>query len=187
MYAGKNPSALRSMDCLRKSLLRLLREQSYTRITIKDICAGADLSRQTFYQMFDSKDEVMQFHFSTLFAEFSSECGDFQCISVSDLACRFFQFFYRHQDFVGVLIKNNMTYMLEQQFERYLRQIDLFREINEQERHPDYSLSFVAGALTQLLSHWFQCGFDLSAREAGQLTEQLLKGNVFRAEDVGSA
>ena len=81
MYTGKNPSALRSKDWLRKALLQLLEEQKYTQITIKEICVRADLSRQNFYQMFDSKDEVMEYHFMILFGEFSKECGDFRnCI-----------------------------------------------------------------------------------------------------------
>lgn len=181
MYTGKNPSALRSKDWLREALLQLLEERKYAQITIKELCARADLSRQTFYQMFDSKDEVMEYHFMTLFQGFSKECGDFGSISISGLTCRFFQFFYRHRRFVEELIENNMTYILERQFERYLRQIALFRTINDREQHPDYSLAYVAGALTQILIHWFQCGFDLSAKEAGDLTDQMLTGAVFRA------
>lgn len=182
MYTGKNPSALRSKDWLRNALLQLLEEQNYAQVTIKEICARADLSRQTFYQMFDSKDEVMEYHFMTLFREFSKECGDFESISISSLTCRFFQFFYRHRRFVEELIENNMAYILEQQFERYLRQITLFQTINDREQHPDYSLAYVAGALTQILIHWFQCGFDLSAEEAGEMTERMLTGMVFHSE-----
>ena len=182
MYTGKNPSALRSKDWLRKALLQLLEEQKYTQITIKEICARADLSRQTFYQMFDSKDEVMEYHFMILFGEFSKECGDFESISISELTCRFFQFFYQHRRFVDELIENNMTYILEQQFERYLHQIALFQAINDREKHPDYSLAYVAGALTQILTHWFQCGFNVSAEEAGSMTEQMLTGAVFHSE-----
>jgi len=182
MYTGENPTALRSREWLREALLRLLEEQRYTQITIKDICAKADLSRQTFYQIFDSKDEIMEYHFMTLFREFSEECGDIQRVSLSDLTCCFFRFFYRHRRFVEVLIENNMTYILEQQFEHYLGEIALFRTINDREKHPDYSRSFVAGALTQVLTHWFQCGFDLSAGEAGYLMEQMLSGAVFHPE-----
>lgn len=182
MYTGKNPSALRSKDWLRKALLQLLEEQNYTQITVKEICTRADLSRQTFYQMFDSKDEVMEYHFMTLFQEFSKECGHFEFISISDLTCRFFQFFHRHRRFVDELIKSNMTYILERQFEHYLRQITLFRMINDTEKHPDYSLAYVAGALTQILIHWFQCDFNVSAEEAGAMTEQMLTGMAFHAE-----
>ncbi|MBD5085449.1 MAG: TetR/AcrR family transcriptional regulator [Clostridiales bacterium] len=179
MYTGKNPSALRSKDWLRKALLQLLAERKYTQITIKEICAKADLSRQTFYQMFDSKDEVMEYHFMTLFQEFSQNCNDFEHITISDITCQFFQFFYQHRKFVKELIENNMTYILEQQFEIYLRQIALFRSLNDKETHPDYSLAYIAGALTQILIHWFQCGFDLSAEEAGNMTEQMMTGAVF--------
>ena len=71
MYSGNNPSALRSMEWLRQALLQLLDEKKYSQLTIKEICRRADLSRQTFYQIFDSKDEIMQYHFSILFQEFT--------------------------------------------------------------------------------------------------------------------
>ena len=67
MYTGNNPSALRSKEWLRKALLQLLTEKKYSQIHIKDICERATLSRQTFYQMFSSKDEIMEYHFSILF------------------------------------------------------------------------------------------------------------------------
>ena len=49
MYDGNNPTALHSMKGLADALLFLMEEQDYSRITVKDICNKADLSRQTFY------------------------------------------------------------------------------------------------------------------------------------------
>ena len=77
MYCGKNPSALKSREWIRKAMLELLKERKYAQITIKDICKKADLSRQTFYQIYDSKDEVMEYHFKELFLEFKEQCSDF--------------------------------------------------------------------------------------------------------------
>ena len=183
MYTGKNPSALHSRDWLCTSLLQLLGTKKYEQITVKEICEKAGLSRQTFYQIFVSKDEIIGYYFSTLFEQFSKECDDLQHISISELGCIFFQFFYQHRDFVGKLLDSNMSYLLGQQFEIYLRQIPIFQAINHLKEHPDYSLAFVAGALTQTLTHWFRCEFDLSAAEVGHLTEHLLTGAAFHSEN----
>ena len=38
-----------------------MKENDYSKISIKDICGAAGLSRQTFYQFFNSKDDVIRF------------------------------------------------------------------------------------------------------------------------------
>lgn len=176
MYTGNNPSALRSMEWIRNALLHLLEQEKYDRITIKEICQQADLSRQTFYQIFSSKEEVIQYHFSTLFHAFEQERDSIQNDTIPQIAHHFFSFFYEHQDFIHILIANNLTFLLEQQFEVYLRKIDLFRNINDKEPHGDYTTAYIAGALTQVLIHWFQHSFDLSVDALSRLVTETLTG-----------
>lgn len=176
MYTGSNPSALRSKEWIRIALLRLLEEERYDRITIKEICQQADLSRQTFYQMFSSKEEVIQYHFSILFHEFEKQCSASQNNTLYNIVQHFFSFFYEQRDFVQILITNHLIFLLEQQFEVYLRQIDLFRNINDKEPHGDYTTAYVAGALTQVLIHWFKHSFDLSIAEVSQLVTETITG-----------
>lgn len=176
MYTGSNPSALRSMEWIRTALLRMLEQEKYDCITIKEICQQADLSRQTFYQMFSSKDEVIQYHFSTLFHEFEKKCGSSQNDTLSNIARHFFSFFYEQRDFVQILITNHLAFLLEQQFEVYLRKITLFRDINDKELHGDYTTAYIAGALTQVLIHWFKHSFDLSVDELSRLVTETITG-----------
>lgn len=61
MYQGNNATALRSQEWLCESLAKLMGVQPYASITIGAICKHADLSRQTFYNVFDSKEEVLRF------------------------------------------------------------------------------------------------------------------------------
>ena len=181
MYQGTNPSALRSREWITEALLALLEKEKYAQITVKDICRKAELSRQTFYQIFASKDEVLEYRFGALFAQFRAKCGNFSGISLRALACGFFAFFAEHQDFARVLIANHMSYLFEREFERYLPEIDLFRQINETEAHPDYSVCYVAGALSQMLIHWYEKDMDLPVEQMGALTEDIISGRIFAA------
>lgn len=54
MYNGKNPTAIQSREWLIQTLLSMMNEMPYSKITIKEICHRADLSRQTFYNFFNS-------------------------------------------------------------------------------------------------------------------------------------
>lgn len=180
MYSGNNPSARRSMEWLKNSLLQLLEEKKYSDITIKEICRRADLSRQTFYQIFDSKEEVMQYHFSILFQEFTKECESFRDLTIFSIAYHFFQFFYAHRKFIEILISNNLIFLLEQQFEIYLQKIDLFLIFTNHDAHPDYTAAYLAGALTQILIHWFGHSFEPGVEELSSLTESIITGQQFR-------
>lgn len=176
MYTGNNPSALRSMEWIRSALLQLLEQEKYEHITIKEICRQADLSRQTFYQIFSSKEEVIQYHFSTLFRAFEKGSSSVQNDTIPHITHHFFSFFYENRDFIQILVTNNLTFLLEQQFEVYLRKIALFRNINDKELHGDYTTAYIAGALTQVLIHWFKRSFDLSINELSKLVTETITG-----------
>lgn len=179
MYHGTNPSALRSRACITEALLTLLKKERYTDITIKNICREADLSRQTFYQIFESKDEVIEYLFSNLFSEFEEQCNYFLDMTLSKLCCSFFEFFQEHENFISILIDNNMAYLLEQEFEHYLPKIELFKKINDTEAYPDYSVCYMAGALSQILIHWYKNGMNIPVEVIGNMTENMASGKIF--------
>lgn len=184
MYTGTNPSALRSKEWLCGALLELLEEKPYAKITVKEICEKADLSRQTFYQMFDSKNEVIEYFFLTLFEDFSKECSNFQHISMTELTCQFFQFFYEQRKFIQIMLENHLAHIIEEQFEVYLSQMEFFQILNAREPLPDYSLAYTAGALTMLLTHWFRTGFSVPVEKVALQTEWLLVGDAFDMETL---
>ncbi|MDD2979945.1 MAG: TetR/AcrR family transcriptional regulator C-terminal domain-containing protein [Hespellia sp.] len=178
MYQGNNPSAIKSREWIREALIRLLSNQLYAKISIKDICLEADLSRQTFYQIYESKDEIMAYHFECLFLTFKEKCADFKEISVKEMAAQFFTFFQEEKSFVKILIDNKLTYYLEDMFEQYLPQIDLFKRYNENETNPDYTIAFFSGALTQILIHWFDKEFNLTIDAIAERIEEIIMARL---------
>lgn len=180
MYTGSNPSALRSKKWLSQAFLELLKTKNYSKISVKDICTQADLSRQTFYQIFSSKEEIMEYHFSVLFEEFTHRCSQYPTLTISDISYCFFQFFFEHKVFTEIIIQNHLTSFLEQQFEHYIRHIELFQYYSKKEEHTDYTAAFLSGALTQLLVHWFRNDFDLSIDTISSVAFTLLTGYVFQ-------
>ena len=61
MYSGNNPIAIRSQECLSDALLDLMKENDYSKISIKDICGAAGLSRQTFYALDEFRKEIIKY------------------------------------------------------------------------------------------------------------------------------
>ena len=54
-----NITALRSKTWITESLLKLMEEKDFSKITITEIIKNADLTRQTFYRNFDSKEDIL--------------------------------------------------------------------------------------------------------------------------------
>ena len=61
MYEGCNKTALTSQSAIADALLNLMEEKPYTRISVSEICKSAGVSRQTFYTLFASKDNVIAY------------------------------------------------------------------------------------------------------------------------------
>ena len=59
MYRGSNKTAIASQQLIAEALLRLLEDSAYADVSISRICKEAGISRQTFYTLFGSKENVM--------------------------------------------------------------------------------------------------------------------------------
>ena len=96
MYVGNNATAIRSQKWIVDSLLSLMEQKSYAEITVRDICKSADLSRQTFYNVFDSKDEVLCFRLRNEYQrQFARFCVKEDC---NGLSCRPFHGWNGHAE-----------------------------------------------------------------------------------------
>ena len=93
MYSGKNPSALRSQQWLADSLVDLMKVKEFQYISVKEICQKADLTRQTFYQIFSSKEDVIRYVLAKDCADFKDTLSQNGQVSMEDLVSGFFCFF----------------------------------------------------------------------------------------------
>ena len=75
MYIGNNPSALRSQQELSQAFLLLMRQYTFQEVTITMICQEARLSRQTFYQMFTSKEDTIRFLIRSPMSNLKTNCA----------------------------------------------------------------------------------------------------------------
>lgn len=127
MYQGKNPIAKRSQDWLANALLELLRTKPYVQISIKDICDRADLSRQTFYQLFDSKEELARYALHYRVCLFFSKCEtNLDTVDCLRLATQQFARVVRsNQEIILLYRKNNLQYLMHEEISRTLSSLNI--------------------------------------------------------------
>ena len=173
MYSGNNPIAIRSQECLSDALLDLMKENDYSKISIKDICGTAGLSRQTFYQFFNSKDDVIRF---TLIKKLGY-------IEVTDDIRKFanilFSFIDKNRCFLKLLIDKGLESLLTQElaFEISKRAHKYFMGVDETLKR--YAYVFIANALSGTIIYWLEEPNSISKSELITLLFQIIEGKYF--------
>lgn len=154
MYTGNNPSALRSQDLLSQALLNLMQRFPYSEITITMLCSQAGVSRQTFYKLFDSKDDIIRSVAKTRCLAFELNMIKQSSMTLQELAESTFAFVKENNDLIKHLISNQLEYLLQEQAQLAL--IALFRcfRCDEDGVLDDTNCCFIAGGLCALLVSW---------------------------------
>ncbi len=179
MYIGNNPTAIKSQQWLAETLLELMSEKPYVDISIKDICTRADLSRQTFYNYFESKEELFRF---LLRSSYEEKLASFDSIPQSKEAISAFVSTMRdNPKLVDVIVKNNMANIVSDEIFNAISQF-LHKFIPNFKDHPDFSCYIVllSGALTHFLLYYARnCG-NMSEKKMTRILETFLSGKVFK-------
>lgn len=172
MYKGTNPSAKRSQNWIAEALVSLMLQKKLKEITVKEIMNATDLSRQTFYQVFDSIEDVMEYHMDTLFQEYIRRCKVEEVDNLCDAAQLFFRFFNENTPFVEALTKNNKTCILQKKCQEYLHDDNILNFSHNGIQTPEektYASAFVAVGLVGMLDSWFKSGKTLSTDKLADL------------------
>ena len=177
MYNGKNPSALRSQQWITEALLKLMKTKDFQTITVKEICMEADLTRQTFYQFFASKEDVIRFALSKYYVVYEEELLKNEQVNLKTLATSFFHFFKKHKDFICLLISNRLDYLLTEQFSLVLPRIMKLcvNDENSLISNPHINC-FVVGGLSAMIIDWLKSDETTSEEELTELFLRLFEG-----------
>ena len=179
MYNGSNPTALKSQQWLTQTLLELMEEKPYADISIMDICKKADLSRQTFYNYFESKDDLFRY---LLRSTYDKKLNSLTEIPSSNEAISAFVSVVRENPrMVNAIVKNNMGNLVSDEIFNAITQF-LNRFIPNFEHQPDfaYHVVLLSGALTHFMLYYARNNKDLSEKEMTKILETFLSGKIFK-------
>lgn len=179
MYDGNNPTALKSQQWLSDNLLDLMEEKPYDDISIMDICKKADLSRQTFYNYFESKEELFRF---LLRSTYESKLNALEEIPTSKEAISFFVNTTKENSrLVSAIVKNNMGNIVSDEiFKSITEFLNKFIPNFSNQPHFAYHIVLLSGALTHFLTYYTRNNSELSEQEMAMILESFLSGKVFR-------
>lgn len=114
MYEGSNKTAICSQKAFAAALVRLLGRKAYADITISELCQESGVSRQTFYALFQTKDNVLRFEIMRNYAfpehlELPENCSTARYISQV-----FAIYIDANYDFLKLLMEQNLMHVFYQ-------------------------------------------------------------------------
>lgn len=177
----------RTRKRLQDALIYLLRRKLLAKIQIKEIVEEADLSRTTFYQHFETKEQLlfslMDDLFEKIHAEVFHDRESGEGVDILQLLTSSFEQWQLHSEALQwVLQVENKDLLiaalrvhvetLKQEVDKHIRPTPTFRNYDR------YEYSFVAGGLYMLVKEWIDNGMQEPAETMGKITLILL-GNGF--------
>ncbi len=164
-YNSTDPRALRTREAFQGALIELLQKASYQKITVTDIARRAGFARHTFYNHFETKDDLLANLFDSVLDEFfiNMEQRDFDLNDPDDelrMIASFFSVWRDHPDIVKIFNTLDLDDMLIRRLKTYFTQY-YYDQVTQSIPGTStalgiYLISFNAYMLLGLLKPWLQ-------------------------------
>ncbi|MCI6272606.1 MAG: TetR/AcrR family transcriptional regulator [Erysipelotrichaceae bacterium] len=173
MYTGRHTKAIESQTLLINALLECLNEKELKDVQVKDICQKANLTRQTFYSLFSTKENALYFHlkYNCNFILDKLEIQKKQ-ITTNDLANEFSCFYTTNKKFLKILVDNNFYNFLYDYFYNTLHNCRI--KITNKKQNKEYLYAYISGSLIGLIIQLLKD--DKDSQEISKITTELLNG-----------
>lgn len=179
MYEGTNQIAIQSVRWFTEALTELMADTEYNRINVMQICKKADLSRQTFYNYFDTKEDILHCRLKQVymerFAQFS-ECGE---ITLQSAVEAFETILKSERVLLERMVANHLEGIITEEICACVTLFSSRFTITPQKETLKYGIAFLSGALSQTIVCWFKDENPVSASELADMLTQILTGVYF--------
>lgn len=147
-----------SQESLQLALFTLMKEQSFTTITISELCKKAGISRMAFYRNYHSKDEVVVAYFRNYVQPFYQYLSNQKEKDPVAITRDFFEYVDRNTELFAVLIKSDAENLLTREFTKLVSQfyLDNVRSIPFEGDYAFYWNSFISAGLYNMMIEWIK-------------------------------
>lgn len=175
-----NAGRAKSMNKFADALLSLMREKSFSDISITDLSVAAGLVRKTFYRNFDCKEDILRFKLDCFFEEIAARF-DFSTAGVDGIYLFCFDYLIKNRD-VAVMFTDRFA---ERTVVARIREyIDasysetLHGAASFEPSLADFYSAFVADGMFSIVRTWINNGCKQQPAVMARLTQRLLSGVI---------
>lgn len=179
MYNGSNKTALKSQQRILEAMLALMEEEKFDNITIKNICKKADISRQTFYYLFDSKDEIVIYYLNYFFIELEQFINDKKIITLYDLIFTYFSAIDNNKNIKTFIHISTIMPIFIDILLKFMEKIHILKTNRSMNKNDFYANRFLSSGLNSIFLFWLENNKEISLHELVTIIENILRGNFF--------
>ena len=181
MYSGNNKTALASQRQIADALLSLLETQPYASLSVSAVCKQASVSRQTFYSLFQSKENVITFALRNDCCYSDLVQGDPCRYTFQQICAGFSQYIISHAGILALLCRNDLMPLLR----RVLREDFSLCLSPDGQCCPalqPYLIDYLAAGITSIAETYIRTGKSASPEALEGIIHMLLRGEFYRKE-----
>lgn len=178
MYTGKHKTAVKSQKLIAESFFELLQEKAYYDVSIKEICSKAGISRQTFYSLYGTKEDVIRFYLAETFAEWRRQAKTNGVSSLYDLILFFLLGITEDEKLSQLYSSEVLGGILADIVKEHLDKTILY-ERGSISVGDSVANSFIAGGLTMAFKQWHADEDKISIEDVTMFVIKILSGDYF--------
>lgn len=179
MYAGTNPKALESQRLIAAAMEGLIAERGFADASVSEVCKRAGVSRQTFYSLFGSKENVVIYLLEH--APGAEEAEGSGPVTLQETCVRFARFVALNHGQLKELVESGLGGVLESQTRRSLASCERsFAGLSDGER--EYAADFVAAGLASVARRYLGERDVVDVAELARLAYKMASGGAFETK-----
>ncbi len=160
-------------ECMADSLLKLMRKKDYSKITINEICIGANVNRSTWFRNFKTKNEALTFKLVYAWSRWADEHGIEQSHSyTADTAPDFFKFNFENRDILRTICEANLHAVIYKAF------YEIVMPPYDAETQECYTNRFLATGIFGMLTEWIKREFKETPEEMADLFGKIISNEL---------
>ena len=158
------------------SLMILMEQKNFKKITITEMAKKAGVSRMAFYRNYTVMEDIIIGYLDDLLQEYSNQISDFESIDNHESICLYFSYFRKHEKLITNLINSNITNLL---LDRCIKLFDTLckESVCSKSFSPMnkiYVVEFIAGGMYTLLINWAKNGMKESDEDMATLVCKII-------------
>lgn len=179
MYCGSNKTALASQELIADAFVSLLREKSYESISISQICRKAGISRQTFYSLFASKENIVAYELERKhsFTPGTTCCGGE--MTLEQLCHEYSCYIAEKKEFLSLLADNGIFYQLHDCLYQSFMNCACFLPSESDDKRA-YASEFIAGGLSGTARIYIEKGSPAGCSDLEDTLMMLFSGEFLK-------
>lgn len=165
---------------LKQSLIELMREKSIHEISIKDICAGADVNRSTFYRHYNTQFEL----YDDVLEDITKDIGEIyaSCAGEDYTAQNFLteilKYIEENRDTFLVILSGNSNVSMGETFNRFTNR---FIDTENASELSVYIIQFIAAGMTSFIWTWLNKEQRRSAEDVALIISSVMTHGIKRS------